>query len=46
MRQAKIDQRKIRMMQFGGGDGAVQVVRSRDHSVAGIVLDEIFQRRR
>ena len=44
--QVKVDQGQLGVMLFGGGDGAVDVVGGRDHAIARIVLDQIFQRGR
>jgi hypothetical protein len=46
MREVKIEQDKVRIMLLGRCDRAFGIVGSRDHAVARIVLDQIFQRRR
>ena len=42
----KVDQSEVRIVVLGGGDRIVSVVRDRDDPVAGVILDQIFKRRR
>ena len=46
MGEMQVEQDEIGIMLFGRGDGAVGVLRGRDHAIARIVLDQIFECRR
>jgi hypothetical protein len=44
MRQVEVEQREIGVVLLRRGDRGIGVVRGRDHAIARIVLDQIFER--